>query len=69
MLTLCPGHSDFIIQATSSRKTSLQSVRSSSFVFVTGARVDMAYFTTHNNGPPINAEGEKTPAKNMVMFF
>lgn len=71
MLTLCPGHSDFIIQATFSRKKSLSSVRSSSFFFfIAQAHVDMAYFTTHNNEPPINAESKKkNPARNMVMFF
>lgn len=67
MLALCLGHSDFITQATSRHKLSLQPGRSSSFFFfITQASVFMVYFINRRNGQPINA-GEKE--KNMVVFL
>lgn len=67
MLAPCLGHSDFIIQAPSSNKASLQPVRSSSFF--SQARVDMVYFINHRNGQAISAgKKKKTLQKNMVVF-
>lgn len=58
MLAPCLGHSDFIIQAPSSNKASLQPVTSSSFFF-SQARVDMVYFINHRNGQAISAGKKK----------
>lgn len=58
MLALCLGHSDFIIQATSSHKVSLQPVRSSSFLF----------FISHRSGQPINAGKKKTLQETWLCF-
>lgn len=69
VLILTLGHSDFIIQATSSHKESLQSVRSSSyFFFIMRANVDMPYFINHNNGPSINAREKKALKETWLCF-
>lgn len=69
MLAPCLGHSDFIIQAPSSNKASLQPVRSSSFFFPKSqGRHGLLYKPQKWTGYQCWGKEKKPYKKNMVVF-